>query len=293
MALTSLSKAGAMLALALILLLPATVHGGETQAVPVSGFRLQASNGYELVALAGTPAAGEEGEGKIALYLRRGRVAFVSYTAPATLSHTTIEADLGELGRISVTRVPTGRTKKVRQGCEPGSTRRVEAERYEGIIEFHGEEGFTDVSAASAPLEYATFCFSGEEGGGPPGKRLPGARLDVERRNDGRPRLEFDAIQRRPGAKTLLTIEVEEDRGEMDVFRASSTWASPDALRFDPRLRTATLRPPAPYAGVGRFHKNARGAKQWTGDLTVDLPGRANVPLAGPGLWATLEHPSR
>lgn len=284
---------GVILALGLTLLLPGTVQGDETQAVPVAGFRLQASNGYEFFALTGTPAAGEEGEGRIALYLRRGRVAFVNYTAPATLSHTTIDADLGKLGRISVTRVPTGRTKKVHQGCEPGSTKRVEAERYEGIIEFHGEEGFTDVSATSAPLEHATLCVSGEEGGRPPGKSLPGARLDVEKRNDEQPRLEFDALQRRPGARTLLSIEVEEDRGEMDIYRAISTWASPGALRFDPHLRTATLRPPAPYAGFGRFRSNARRANQWTGNLTVDLPGRADVPLAGPGLWATLEHPSR
>jgi hypothetical protein len=282
-----------MLALALTLLLPGTVQGEETEELSVAGLRLQASNGYEFFALTALPAAGEEGEGKIALYLRRGRSAFVSYTAPATLSHTTIDADLGNLGRISVTRVPTGRTKKVPQGCELKSKKRVEAERFEGIIEFHGEEGFTDVSATSTPLEYATFCVSGEEGGRPPGKRLPGARLDVERRNDERPRLEFDAVQRRPGAKTLLSIEVEEDRGELDIYRAISTWASPDVLRFDPQLRTAALRPPAPYAGFGRFRSSAPLARQWTGNLTVDLPGRANVRLAGPGLWATLEHPSR
>jgi hypothetical protein len=282
-----------MLALALTLLLPGTVQGDETEAVPVTGFRAQASNGYEFFALTGTPAAGEEVEGRIAIYLRRGRTAFVSYTAPATLSPTTIDADLGKLGRISVTRVPTGRTKTVRQGCEQKKTKRVAAERYEGIIEFHGEEGFTDVSATSAPVEHATVCVSGEEGGRPPGKRLPGARLDVERRNDARPRLEFDAVQRRPGAKTLLSIEVEEERGEIDIYRATASWASPDALRFDPQLRTATLRPPAPYAGFGRFRGDAPRAKQWTGNLTVDLPGRANVPLAGPGLWATLDHPSR
>lgn len=284
---------GVVLALGITLLFPSTVQGEETQEVSVAGFRLQASNGYELFALTATPAEGEEGEGRIALYLRRGRSAFVSYTAPATLSHTTIDADLGQLGRISVNRVPTGRTKKVRQGCEQRTTERVAAERYEGVIEFHGEEGFTDVSATSAPLEYGTFCVSGEEGGRPPGKSLPGARLDVEWRSDAQPRLEFDALQRRPGAKTLLSIEVDEDRGEMDIYRAIATWASPGALRFDPLLRTATLRPPAPYAGFGRFRSNAPLAKQWTGNLTVDLPGRANVRLAGPGLWATLEHPSR
>jgi hypothetical protein len=279
-----------MLALALTLLLPATVQGDETQAIPVAGFRLQASNGYELLALTAPLVAGEGG---IAIYLVDPQSALVHYTAPATVTRTTIDADLGKLGRISVTRVPTGRTKTVRQGCGRKSTKQVAAERYEGIIEFHGEEGFADVSATSAPVEHWTVCVSGEEGGRPPGKRLLGARLDVERRNDARPRLEFDAVQRRPGAKTLLSIEVEEERGEIGIYRAIWNWASPDALRFDPQLRTATLRPPAPYAGFGRFRSNAPRAKQWTGNLTVDLPGRADVPLAGPGLWADLEHPSR
>jgi hypothetical protein len=277
------------LALALAMLVPAAVRGEEGQPPAVTAFRLKASNGYEFFALAGAPAEGEEGG--IAFYLRQGRRALVTYSAPAKVSRTTIDADLGKLGKISVTRVPTGRTKRVHRGCKPGSTERVEAERYEGTIEFHGEEGFADVSATSAALEYPSICVSGEEGGRPPGKSLPGARLDVERRDSEQPRLEFDAIQRRPGAKTGLSIEVEEQRGEMNIYRAISTWASSGALRFDRHLRTATLRPPAPYAGYGRFHGNARHASQWTGNLTVDLPGRANVPIAGPGFWATLEHP--
>lgn len=293
MASKALSRIGVMLALGLTLLPSSPAKGEEPVAVPAAAFRLQASNGYELLALTEESVAGEGGEGSVTLYLRRGRVALVSYTAPASVSRTSIDADLGELGRISVARVPTGRTKKVRQGCEPGSAKQVEAERYEGIIEFHGEEGFAEASATSAPLEHATICIGGEEGGRPPGKSLPGARLDVERRGSGQPRLEFDAKQRKPGAKTLLSVEVEEERGGIHIYRAIATWASPDALRFDPHLRTAALKPPAPYAGYGRFRKGARRAKQWTGNLTVDLPGRANVPLTGPSLWATLEHPRR
>ncbi len=257
----------------------------------LTGFGLQASNGYGFAVLAEAPDEGEEGW--IGLFLARGKRTIVTYSAPATVSSTTIEADLGRLGRISVTRVPTGRTKTVRWGCKPGGTKRVEAERYEGIIEFHGEEGFADVSATSAPLADPTNCVGAEASGGPRGKTLPGARLDVEKRHPEKYRLEFDAIQGRPGARTGVSAEVEEHRGEIEIHRSTWTWASASALSYDRRLRNATVRPPAPFAGHGIFHSNARGATRWTGNLTVDLPGRSDVPVTGPGFWADLERPSR
>lgn len=293
---SSLSSVGVTLALVLALLLPAAVQGEEDPVPSFTGFALQASNGYVFVALAVGPAEGEEGEeGGIVLFLAHGKRTIVTYSAPARVSSSTVDADLGALGRISVARVPTGRMKTVRRGCKPGKTKRVEAERYEGTIEFHGEEGFAEVSATSAPLLPLSFCISSGEGGGPAGKErdLPGARLDVARRYLDKYRLEFDATQRRPGARTEVRVEVEEHRGEMEIHRATSTLASASALRYDRRLRTATVRPPAPFAGHGSFHGNARRPNQWTGNLTVDLPGRSDVPVTGPGFWASLEHPRR
>ncbi len=281
---------GALLVFALSLLLPAAVQGEEDWILPaLTGFGLQASNGYGFAVLAGAP---EGGEGWIGLYLVRGKRTIVTYSAPATVSPTTIDADLGKLGRISVTRVPTGRTKTVRWGCKPGRTKQVEAERYEGTIEFHGEEGFAEVSATSAPLAYSRICITNAASGGPSNKSLPGARLDVEKRRPEKYRLEFDAIQSRPGARTRVSVEVEEHQGEMEIHRSTWTVASASALSYDRRLRTAMVGPPAPFAGHGSFHSNARGASQWTGNLTVDLPGRLDVPITGPGFWADLEHPS-
>jgi len=156
---------------ALGLLLPAgglADAGAPTQPI---GFRLHATNGYELVALAYAPQEGTEGE--IALFLVRGRHRGLSYevaicTVPATVTDKTVDADLGRLGRISVTRVRTGRMKTVPWGCKRRRTKRIEAERYEGAIEFHGEEGFTDVSATGAPRfsSVRVGCGSGGEDGG-------------------------------------------------------------------------------------------------------------------------------
>lgn len=284
----SLGGAGVVLALALALLLPSAVHGGEEQVTELTGFRLQASNGYDLAALAGESPMGEEGWIWLVL---RGRRALASYTAPATVSDKTIDADLGKLGKISVRRVPTGRTKTVRRSCKPGSWKRVEAERYEGAIEFHGEEGFAEASAESTPLLRSVWCSRGREAGGPRGKPLPGARLDVERRRHRR--LEFTATQRRPGARTAVSVEVDEQRGEIGISRATWTWAGAGALRYDRRLRTAITRPPAPFSGHGIFRRNARRARQWTGNLAVDLPGHSDVPITGRRFSATLDHPYR
>lgn len=273
--------------LGLVLLLPVAVQGDERQSPELTGFRLQASNGYRLSVVAGTSSVEER---DWIWLLLRGRRAVVSYVAPATVSSGAIHADLGKLGKISVTRVPTGRTKTVRRSCKPESRKRVGAERYEGTIEFHGEEGFAEVSAVRAPLVRSPWCWRGREGGSPRRKRLRGARLDVEKHSRGNDRLEFDATQRRSGAKTRLSMEVDEHRGEIDIQRAIWTWGRSGALRYDRRLRTAIIRPPAPFAGHGIFRRNVRRAKQWTGNLTVDLPGRSDVPLTGRGFFASLEH---
>jgi hypothetical protein len=58
----SLSGVGAALVLVFGLLLPAVVQGDEVRSPSVTGFRLEASNGYEFLALAGeAPPEGDEG----------------------------------------------------------------------------------------------------------------------------------------------------------------------------------------------------------------------------------------
>ncbi|HKT84051.1 MAG TPA: hypothetical protein VJQ84_09485 [Solirubrobacterales bacterium] len=279
--------------MALILLLPSIAQGEEDQAPAPTPFWLEASNGYRFFAMAGRGSDGGE-DGWVLLYLESANKppALVTYAAPAKVSETQIEANLGKLGRISVTRVPTGRTK-TRRIC--GRRRQVEIERYEGTIEFHGEEGFADVSATEAPTEATRICVThgetnGDNGGGP-GKTLPGARLHAEKRRGYQYQLEFDAVQARPGARTGISVDVEERRGEIEIHRGTGFWAATGALQFDRRLRTATVRPPAPFAGYGSFDYDARN--WWTGNLTVDLPGRSDVPVTGWGFSAILEHPYR
>ena len=183
--------------------------------------------------------------------------------------------------------------KAVRRGCAKKQVKQAEALRYEGTIEFRGEEGFAEATATSAPLDYPTLCVGVESVPGGRNQVLPGARLDVEKSHRSKRRIEFDATQRRPGAGIAVSVEVEEYRREMVIYRVTGTWAPPGALRYGPRLRTATVKPPAPFSGHGTYRRNARRANQWTGNLSVDLSGRSDVRLTGRSFVASLEHPRR
>lgn len=251
-------------------------------------FEVPASHGYEVTVFA---SRSPDGTGSIAVFAADTRSAAI-YRAPATVTDRTIKADLGELGRISVKSVRTGRKRTVRDSCQGEGKHRIAAIRYEGAIEFHGEEGFTDVSASGAPFAYKTYLafYCAEEGGRPPGKPLPGAMLDVHRNPEER-ELMLHANQSRPGAATSISVQVDERRGEFEITRATGAGAGAGALRFDPQLRSATLSPPAPFTGHATFHSNASPAKRWTGNLTVDLPGDSDYPLTGPGIHASLVHP--
>lgn len=251
-------------------------------------FRVEASNGYSIVALVSSEHV--DGRGEIVLFVTKGKDG-VSYLAPATITATRIEADLGALGEVSLDVVPTGRERKVRTRCgEEPETASFDAQSYRGTFEFHGEEGFTE-AASSAPVEYTRFFFGLICGVSVRGETraagLSGARLRLHARR-GSSALDLQANKNRPGARTRFEVGTTEKRGRIAIFRSTTLWVGADAFGYDPLLNTATLAPPAPFAGHGSFHRNALAANRWSGNLTVDLPGRSDVSLTGTGIAATL-----
>jgi hypothetical protein len=119
------------------------------------------------------------------------------------------------------------------------------------------------------------------------GDDVPGAGL---RLHSGRGKVTLDLTARKngPGKRTQLQVELGEERAGISISRAMSQWVGADAFAYDPLLRMAVLAPPAPFSGSGSFHRNAAAPGRWSGDLTVDLPGRSDVPLTGLGVKATL-----
>ena len=270
--------------------LPSGAAGAAAAGQPGFGtaFRVKASNGYSIFALAGSRRA--DGRGSISLFVAR-KGSSVVYSAPATVTPTTVQADLGELGSISLELEPSGVKKTVRSACG-GKPVTYESASYVGTIEFRGEEGFTQASASSTPMLVKPLLdlvcgriASGELSGA----GLPGARLRVSSGNH-RHGLSLQLNENRPGARLTYRTSLAEIHNGIQIERSVSGRVAGSSFEFDRRLRTATVRPPAPFSGSAIFRRDAPAARRWTGSLSVDFPGKSNVPLVSRGPRTSLVH---
>jgi hypothetical protein len=255
-----------------------------------AGFELPAGDGYTLDAVARMPIVGSEGSLRLTLSAK-GRE--VTYVAPATVTETSIQANLGALGEIAVEFQRTD--KAVSVSCDQQEIR-FDSGSWVGKIQFHGEEGYAAVEATSARTNLKRLVAENCGplfGSGSSGPRR-GAELFI--RNPGLgPQL--SVYKHRPGADALIVARLREyipgtgsgyNTG-IEIERSVGTWMPGSDFTYDRRrLRTATVAPPAPFAGTARFDLGLKAGKRWSGDLTVDMPGRADVPLTGPLLRAYL-----
>jgi hypothetical protein len=226
------------------------------------------------------------------LVLRPAETAY--YRAEGEVTADQIDVDLGPLGRFDLERRPTGRMETIR-GC--GRTEREPGYEFVGTIEFHGEEGFTEVTATRAEMDWRAlasgechFSGAGEEFGG----RISGVRIKVRKKRG--PTLQLNQNR---GSKVVYQAEIDEREGAVKVSRSVDGRLGAGALRFTPSLGSAT------FTGTGRFDGKATyveatpprgthpGQGVWRGDLTVDFPGAADVRLAGPGFTAGITHAHR
>jgi hypothetical protein len=253
------------------------------RSLPIPGaFRLPASNGYTLDVIAVPPRA--DRPASLLIYaFKRGRM--VRYLAPATVTETSMQADLGELGEISVS---FSRTNRATSALCDEEKIPFDSGLYEGKIDFHGEEGYTSVEATAVPgnIDWVLSVVCGDFtiGGGPSG-RARGAELSV--RNPGLGP-ELSVRKKRPGAAVSITASTTEFTNGISIERLVRLQMPGKHFRYDRRLRTASLSPPAPFAGSARFDLGKKAGQRWSGDLTVDMPGRAGVPLVGSSLRASL-----
>jgi hypothetical protein len=241
-------------------------------------FELEASNGYSVVVLAGSEKGYEQGE---LVLLVRGEDGFVAYLAPATVTDTKIEADLGALGGIAVEFEPSG--AKGKEACD-GKQVPYDKGAYVGTIEFHGEEGYTDLSATRARFTLRPaldgICGPPATFGESSGPGLPGAGLLAKARLQNGS-IALKANQNRPGARVRVRAAIGEKRGQIRIHREVGSFYPAGAFHFDPRLRSASLSPSAPFSGSAVYRRHAQPANRWTGSLSVDFPGRSDIPLTG------------
>lgn len=286
------SRIVAIAILALSLLAPLDAVALDSDLKGSAVFKLKGSHGYTILGFASSERI--DGRGDVGLIVYR-KGATVSYAAPATVTPTRLEVDLGALGRISAEIVPSGKKKPLRSRCDGDGVRTIEPRLYRGTFEFRGEGGYTEVVAADVP-EYPQFFLnfgcSISTGGESWGRGLPGARLRAFSQHPDR-RLSLQLNKNRLGRPTFFEATLKEVRGEVRIDRTISGRQPATAFDYDPLLRTATIELSTPFSGAARYHRDAAPANRWTGTLAVDFPGRANVPLTGGAFSARVVHAQR
>lgn len=279
-----------MVAVMVALSVPALADGASAPKSPSEiqaplfipgAFRLPGSNGYTLYVLA-EPARTSRSASLLIYATAKGKG--VRYTVPAVVTETSMQADLGALGKISVTFHPTNQAASVTCG------KRVipyDSGKWEGEIRFQGEESYTSVEATAVHgnLDYvrAEICEVFWSGGGS-GPRL-GAELFLRNAGLG---ARLAIYKRRPGAAAQIYASMSEYVGGISIARYASLLMPGRNFTYDRRLRTATVRAPAPFSGSAQYDRDKKAGQRWSGDLSVDMPGRSGVALTGQTLRAYL-----
>lgn len=207
----------------------------------------------------------------------------VTYLAPAEVDEEgRIHAELGALGQVDLHFVASGRVSHLRSPCR-GEGLAYSAGRYEGAIDFQGEEGFTAAETDHAKLDpeflVGIVCPGGGYGWTRPGT---GGQL-VGKGRSGSPA--FKAIKKTPDSPSHFSARINETNGRIAVSRYTSVAGAASDFVFPPRGQRAYASPPAPFSGSAAL----RGSR-WSGNLKVDFAGRSDVRLTGPGFGAGLLH---
>jgi hypothetical protein len=283
---------GMLAAVALAALLAPAASADETLGKGLAGsFSLKGTHGYEVNAL--IASYGEGDAGQLVLFVGKKNQQ-ATYIAKGTVTKESVDFDLGALGEVKAALQRTGKKETVTSECAGGEKQTVEREEYVGTIVFHGEEGFTEVVATRAPLSLAPLTqlvcggltTEGHEGG----DGVRGAGLAINRK--GGPSLKL--AQNRPGARVFYSAQMREKEGTVTVERTVGGYLGGSALTFAPSLKTAHFIGAAPFSGsaayVGKSLPSVSrpGKGPWRGNLTVDFPGHADAPIAGPGFKAKI-----
>ncbi|HEY5053568.1 MAG TPA: hypothetical protein VII45_09195 [Solirubrobacterales bacterium] len=256
-------------------------HADELGAPRV--FTVNSSNGYSIVAF-GSPAR-DKRPARVTLYVSRPDELAI-YSKPARVSQSGMWANFGKLGRVAMRFHPSGKFVLEQPPCE----RRKIVFRsgfYAGSIVFHGEQGYTGLTARRAKADLHFFLGSLCPGSLKSVGKGPGADLSAVPRAQ-KPGFGFEAIKNGPADPTYYGAVVREKRGSTLIYRAAGGHTKPSAFDYNGSLSKAIVSLPEPFSGTGIFQRGLGGANSWQGDLSVDLPGRSGLALAGKGFKAKL-----
>lgn len=280
-------------------LLPSRVlaeHGGPVRPAPIfrSGF-VGKADGYKIgVSTFGSAVIfevwrGGEERGTFAAYLARG------VAAPERL-----QATFGRFGKVSMRfRESRNRSRSRKKVCRFGRAIFKRRGVFVGNLRFKGEDGYLSVRlhrAKGAVVTPAGRCrFRPPPGGGDDSSfrefisiffHPEGALLAIAR--DGVDSTSLLALEGE--RKSYFLADNEETRGKLAIMRVA-TLLKRSPLQTNTALTSASLSPPAPFHGTGRYQAAPDGTHTWSGNLTVNFPGAPRLPLTGPEFETFLEAP--
>ena len=272
-------------------------------------FKIKASNGYSISVL-GTVGHGKRADGQVDLIAQNRDVGEVAYFTQGVVSKGRIKASFGSLGRISVRFHPShaGHFVPGAENCQgPGEL--VQPGHFVGTIEFEGEQAYTALHASSATgkvtRSFKENCNEGSESGGgqlPPisvisltaGSRSGELSLDATRwsstpHSGFQSFSEFSAsiFEAQPPTKSgmlppLIIIRSIDASAKNIAFNVTKSGGE---------ITSATIAPPAPFAGTATYVKSDGSKGSWSGSLAGNFPGRGELSLAGPEFSAKVSEP--
>jgi hypothetical protein len=265
-------------------------------AAPEAEFTVEATNGHTISVL---------GIGAKMAIVVKGNAGSATYTVRGRASSRRLSADFDELGHIDMRFQARGRPKRVEppEGCK-GTKRNLSEGVFVGSIKFNGEGDYTRLQRKRVVGSLSTGrrwrCPSGGERGALAGPGGAFDRLGLW----GKVQV-LGAVDRDQGAvfsvmgfegiedldETIFLGGRTERLGRVRIGRAAFAFAGARAFTVAPGLTGATVRPPKPFRGTAVFVRNADGAIEWSGPLTVSLLGVGAVPLTGPAFTADLAKP--
>jgi len=199
----------------------------------------------------------------------------------------TIEADLGPLGKVSLSFEPSGKKKVTMIDLSDKTEKCIGATKvvrrlgaFVGSVSFHGENGYTTAEGVRVPGTVGTSTFRNCS---QLPKHSPEEEVLPERPTvlgvGGKAAL---FALRDAEAARFTAFEAEDLGGEVSVFRVATAVSKPSLFTFSPDGSRASVRPPAPFSGTGVYRDTAAGSPTWSGDLSVSFPG-VQRPLTGDG----------
>lgn len=260
---------------------PSTTSFEEPQ--PQIKFSHKASNGYSIHF--------EANRGRANL-TAQGHAGGVAYDGKSSLVDGRMRFDLGKLGRIDVRFEPDGSVDRLRpdKSCR-GREQVIRRGTFVGSIRFRGENGYTQLRShrvrgtMAEPRSWKCPDASG--------RRSENARgVSALVAHTPHNRVFFMALGGPEEVPLRFFVAGTSERvGTLHIGRSVLVEGRPGGFEALGDLSSATIGPPKPFSGTASFVRNIDGSTEWSGTLSVALPGAESTALTGPEFVADLAKP--